>query len=155
MERGELVFVDTNVLLSATDSARPDHDAARAVFEKSIPAGVHLAISGQVIREYLVVATRPISANGLGMEPDDAVRNADIFRQRTLLLQETEVVADRLRVLVAHHSLKGTRIHDANLCAVMAVHAVSRLITGNGSDFAPFADVDTVSPEAFEAELPV
>jgi predicted nucleic acid-binding protein len=62
MERGEIAFVDTNVLLSATDSAPPDHHIARAVFEKSIPTGVHLAVSGQVVREYLGVATRAVAA---------------------------------------------------------------------------------------------
>ena len=155
MERAEIAFVDTNVLLSATDSARTDHGAARAVFEKAIGAGVHLAISGQIIREYLVVATRPVAANGLGMQPIDAVRNADIFQHRTLLLEETEAVADRLRILVESYSLKGTRIHDANLCAVMQVHGISQLVTQNGSDFEPFAEVHALSPEAFEAELPV
>ncbi|NBF40604.1 MAG: PIN domain-containing protein, partial [Spirochaetes bacterium] len=152
---GEVAFVDTNVLLSATDSARPDHGAARAVFEKSIGAGVHLAVSAQIIREYLVVATRPAAANGLGMRPANAVRNADIFQQRTILLEETEAVADRLRVLVEHNSLKGTRIHDANVCAVMVVHGISRLVTQNVSDFTPFAEVHALSPEAFGAELPV
>lgn len=155
MERGEIAFVDTNVLLSATDSARPDHGAARAVFERAVGAGVHLAISGQVLREYLVVATRPAAANGLGMPPSDAVRNAGIFQHRTILLEETEAVVDRLRVLVEHQSLKGTRIHDANLSAVMRVHGISQIVTQNASDFDPFAEVHALSPEAFVAELPV
>ena len=29
--------------------------------------GWHLAASGQILREYLVVATRPLDANGLGL----------------------------------------------------------------------------------------
>lgn len=35
-----------------------------------------LDTSGQIVREYLAVATRPVTANGLGMPQLDAVANA-------------------------------------------------------------------------------
>lgn len=153
MERGDLVFVDTNILLAATDTARPEHSRARAVFENSVAAGVHLAISGQVLREYLVVATHPIASNGFGMQPQGAARNAQLFKQRTVFLEDTEAVSDRLHELVERYSLKGSRIHDANVSAVMETYRISRLVTQNVSDFKPFSNIDALSLAAFEAQL--
>lgn len=60
------VFVDTNVLLAASDPSRPHHHQALHVFDRWPSEGVMLLASGQVLREYLVVATRPLQANGLG-----------------------------------------------------------------------------------------
>lgn len=59
MTRGETLFIDTNVFLAATVKNRPDHDDALSLLNTVRGAGFHLAISGQVIREYMVVATRP------------------------------------------------------------------------------------------------
>ena len=54
---GEILFVDTNVLLTATDELRPHHQAAQRLIAESGARGVHLAVSGQILREYLVDAT--------------------------------------------------------------------------------------------------
>ena len=59
IKAGETVFIDTNVLLCATDRFRRHHDEARGVFRAARDAGFSLALSGQIVREYLVVATRP------------------------------------------------------------------------------------------------
>ena len=60
---GEVVFVDTSVLLSATDESRSHHEEARRLIAESGTRGVHLAASGQILREYLVVAT--MAAHGI------------------------------------------------------------------------------------------
>ena len=73
MTRGDLVMVDTSILLTATNAHRTGHHCALEVFQKALDAGVHLATCGQILREYLVVATRPVSANGLGLVPEDAL----------------------------------------------------------------------------------
>ena len=64
---GDILFVDTNVLLTATDESRPQHRDAGRLFGESGLHGLHLAASGQILREYLVVATRPPDTNGLGL----------------------------------------------------------------------------------------
>ena len=87
---GDILFVDTNVLLAATDRSRPSHaDACRLVAGAS-RYGCHLALSGQILREYLVVATRPVEVNGLGLSPDQAIRNLAAFRRHAVFLEETE-----------------------------------------------------------------
>jgi len=64
------VLVDTNVLLSATAPLRRLHRAALVVLNDWPNQGIDLTASGQVFREYLVVATRPLEVNGLGFGVD-------------------------------------------------------------------------------------
>ena len=144
IEVGEVVFVDTNVLLCATDRSREHHEEARRLIREAGPSGYHLALSGQIIREYLVVATRPVADNGLGLSTPEALHNVDQFsRPPTVFCDEPESVTARLRKLTAAHDLKGKRIHDANVVATMLVHGIRRLITENTRDFDVFDEIET------------
>lgn len=145
--RGELVFVDTNVLLSATNSASGDHETARRLFPVARDAGCHLAVCGQVLREYAVVATRPVTGNGLGMEHDKALRNMEWFRNQMVFLEETEPVFDELHRLIGRHEYTGTRIHDANIAAVAIAHNARAIITANTNDFSAIDELGVLSPE--------
>ena len=144
IKAGETAFIDTNVLLCATDRSRPHHDEARSLLRVAREAGYSLALSGQIIREYLVVATRPVQANGLGMSAVESLHNVRIFTPRALLCAETETVSARLRSLIATHALSGKRIHDANVVATMVAHEIHWLITENRDDFAVFGEIQTL-----------
>lgn len=139
-------FLDTNVLLCATDKSRSNHQAALSLFEDVSRAGGHLAWSGQVIREYLVVATRPLSVNGLGLEPSAAIHNIKRFSKRLNLLEEGTDVSRRLTGLVERFDLKGKRIHDANIVATMLAVGVTKLVTDDTSDYRVFKEIDTFHP---------
>ena len=141
---GEVMFVDTNVLLAATDESRRANRDARRLFTESTRLGLHLGASGQILREYLVVATRPVEANGLGLNALDATANVSEFLQYVHVYDETEAVAGRLRELASLHSLRGKRIHDANIVATMATHGTRALITENGEDFRAFGEIEVV-----------
>ena len=139
------IFVDTNVLLTATDESRHLHTEAKQFLVSSANQGLRLAISGQVVREYLVVATRPIESNGLGMSVSDAEANLNEFLRYLNLYDETVDVSARLRQLAITYNLRGKRIHDANIVATMEVHEISTLLTQNGADFAAFEDIVILS----------
>jgi len=49
-----------------------------------------------VLREYLVVATRSIESNGLGLSLADALANRDMLEARMRFLDETHAVSVRL-----------------------------------------------------------
>ena len=151
----DLVFVDTNILLTATDESRPNHEAARQLIAESGSRGLHLGTSGQVLREYLVVATRPVDANGLGLDTHDATDSVKAFLRYISLYEETRAVANNLRQLGLTHQLRGNRFHDANIVATMSAHGIRSLVTEDVSDFARFDDVDVVAvAELLAAELP-
>ena len=143
IKAGELLFLDTNILLTATDEARQHYQLARDLISEHHRSGLHLGFSGQIIREYMVVATRPLQANGLGLNPNDTIHNVDEFRKRLLFFPETEEVSNELRVLMIKFRLSGARIHDANVVATMSAHGVSKLITDNTGDFSTFSTVQT------------
>ena len=148
---GEILFLDTNILLTATDESRQHHQFARHVITAHQRSGFHLGISGQIIREYLVVATRSPEANGLGLDLADALNNAEAFSQRLVFFEETEAVSNRLNLLIKNYRLIGTRIHDANVVATMSTHGLSKLITENQADFSVFSEVGILGlPEFYE-----
>lgn len=137
----EPCFVDTNVLLSATDRDRAAHREALEFLTGGLNGSERLYASGQVFREYLVVATRPRDDNGLGQSPREASENLIEFRRCLHLLEETAAVAEHLQRLVAAQGLRGKRIHDANIVATMLTHGLRRVRTYNPKDFEEFRQV--------------
>lgn len=139
MTDDKAVFVDTNVLLAATVPARPYHSAALSVLSDWPDRGVPLVASGQVFREYLVVATRPPEVNGLGLSVEDALGNVVAFRLRMRLLPENQQSLERLQALVTTYHCTGKQIHDANVVASAMASGVRRLVTANAVHFSRFA----------------
>lgn len=132
------VVLDTNILLAATDEARSAHARALATLDEWPAAGTALYTSGQILREYLAVVTRPVVDNGLGLAQRDALTNVRAFRGRLRLVAETEKVADRLLALVDEIDCLGKQLHDANVVATMLVHGIDTLVTLNAADFARY-----------------
>lgn len=133
------VFVDTNIWLAATDGGRRDHARALAVFNEWPAAGTTLYASGQVVREYLCVATRPVQQNGLGLAQADALGNARALYARLQMLDEGRKVTERLLALLSDVDCSGKQVHDANIVSTMLAHGIDTLVTLNASDFARFA----------------
>ena len=131
-------MLDTNVLLAATDEGRAEHDEALTIVNDWPGRGVALYTSGQIMREYLAVATRPAERNGLGLALADALANVHAFRGRTSLLAEDGKVADRLLALLDDVACGGKQIHDANVVATMLAHGIDTIVTINTGDFARF-----------------
>ncbi len=100
--------------------------------------GTALYASGQIVREYLSVATRPVDRNGLGLKQAAALANIRALCARASLLAEDVNVADRLLNVLDDVPCSGKRVHDANLVATMLVHGVESLITLNAAGFSRF-----------------
>ncbi|MGA1530247.1 MAG: type II toxin-antitoxin system VapC family toxin [Kiritimatiellia bacterium] len=134
------VFVDTNVLLAATDTSREKHAEAITFLDEGLKGEIRLFVISQIIREYMVVATRPVEVNGLGLPLLDAVENVRKFKSFIQMLPDDDETAQELLSLISKHDLKGKRIHDANLVASMARHGLRILKTFNRADFEVFAE---------------
>lgn len=131
-------LLDTNVLLAATDQARRTHHSSLAVLNEWPAQGVVLYTSGQILREYLGVATRPIAHNGLGLTLPDALDNVQALRGRLHCLAETDKVHDRLLELLGDVPCTGKQVHDANIVATALVHGIDTIATNNLADFTQF-----------------
>lgn len=130
--------LDTNVLLAATDVARAEHEYAVAAINEWPASGMVPYTSGQILREYLAVATRAIDRNGLGMARPDAVANIRALRTRLRLLAEGVKVGEQLLTLLDGVECSGKQVHDANVVATMLVHGIDALVTINVNDFTRF-----------------
>ena len=141
---GERLFCDTNVLLSAVDRRRSLHSRAFRILNEVPNQGVELCVSGQVLRECLVVSTRPVEANGLGLTLAAAVGNNRAFAERATVLEETRGVANRLPRVAEAARCAGKALHDANIAATMLEHGVTRVVTANPQDLMRFEGIEVV-----------
>jgi predicted nucleic acid-binding protein len=100
-----------------------------------------------VIREYLVVATRPTAVNGLGLPLSDALANVGEFRKTVRLLPEERPILPAFLRLLAAANCVGARIHDAHLVATAVVHQVRTIASLNPGDLLGFtAAIAVVGP---------
>jgi predicted nucleic acid-binding protein len=128
-------LIDTNVFLAAVDESRPERGNAIQTLEGWPALGVALYTTTQVLREFLVVATRPVAANGLGLALPDAIRDVAEFAEATTVLPETLATWRKLLELVQDIGVTGVRVHDANIAACALVNGIGAVVTGNAADF--------------------
>ncbi len=140
-----MLFLDTNALLTATGSSRPNREAARNLLHAAVRNGFHAALSGQIGRERLVVARRPVENNGLGLGASDALKDTGQSRRFSVFCDETQEVSKRLPSLVSARGLTGSRIHDATVAATAPTHRVSVLVTDHARDFDALAGLDVLT----------
>lgn len=139
------VFVDTNVLVFANQKTSPSHSQAIKSLESLEARGDELWISRQVLREYLVVVTRP---GGLAspLATADAIRRIRDFTTMFRIVEDGPEVTEHLCTLMQSANVAGKRIHDVNIVATMLAGGIPTLLTDNGSDFAPFRTMIEVMP---------
>lgn len=142
------VFVDTNVLLAATDTDRDRHREAIQFLDSGFRGEARLFVTSQIFREYLVVATRPREGNGLGMSPGDACENIRRFQSILQVLAEDADTSQQLLTLIRVHDVKSKRIHDANLVSAMICHGLRKLKTFNQADFRAFSEIELVETDS-------
>ncbi|SFJ48988.1 Predicted nucleic acid-binding protein, contains PIN domain [Nocardioides psychrotolerans] len=133
-----LVVVDTNVLLAATDRSRSQHDAAIRFLNEDAR---RLAVSPQIVREYLAVTSRPVAVNGLGLSGEDAVGNIEQFLEGMEMLAEGPGTTRSLMDLIVAGPTVGKQVHDANVVAVALAHRAVAIVTDNTRHFARFAQL--------------
>jgi predicted nucleic acid-binding protein len=108
---------------------------------------VGLVFPAQVVREFLAVATRPVSANGLDMALADALDNVREIRRVIRLLPEEKPLLPTFLSLLAATPCRGKRIHDVHIVATAIVHRVNAIVTLNAEDFSAFrSHVDVLEP---------
>jgi len=75
------LFVDTNVLIYATDPRSPLQPIAAETLRQASDSGVPLVVSPQVLREYLAVAGRPATSGGV-TPLDDVLDNIETLMSK-------------------------------------------------------------------------
>lgn len=135
IERGTKLLLDTNILLEATDEGRRMHREAVQLFQKAAAKGIDLFMGTQNLREYLVVATRPIENNGLGMIVSHALENIAGFRSRASLISESITATECFLKWADTYQFHGKKLHDLQLLATAFRGGMHALVTLNPKDF--------------------
>lgn len=128
-------LADTSVLVRVTDVTDPQHATADAALSGLRRHGDLAHITPQVVTEFRAVATRPKSANGLGMNGAEADAEIARFEAAFPLLADTPAIFPAWKAVVTAAGVLGKQVHDARVAAVCAAYGVTRLLTFNVRDF--------------------
>ena|SRR5437879_2634655 len=139
-------LVDTNILVRLSDSGHPVQPVCELALQRSLQRRDRVFLCAQAAIEYWAVATRPKSANGLGLGPNDAELGLRRAEGWLIWLPEPPDIAARWRALVNKHNVLGKQAHDTRLVALMVAHGLTHLLTLNPADFARFPGITCVEP---------
>jgi predicted nucleic acid-binding protein len=138
--------LDTNILLRMSDGKAATHLLAGEAVSKLLARGDEVYITPQNLIEFWAVATRPLDANGLGWTTQRTMIEVEQLRNRFPLLQDSPEILTHWLTLVATHDIKGKKVHDARLVAVMQTHGVTHLLTFNTDDFRGYPNITLIHP---------
>ena len=139
-------LLDTNVAWRRVQKTNPHHADVKSAIDALVLAGEQIYITAQNLIEFRSVATRPESANGLGLTAAVASVKAQEMETLFALLPEMPTIYPQWRSLVNQYAVIGKQVHDARLVAVMLVHGVTHLLTLNPTDFRRFSEISVVEP---------
>ena len=109
--------------------------------------GEQIVLIPQILVEFWVVATRPVSVNGLGMTTDQAQQELINLQSIFTVLPENERIFDEWKTLVAKYKVSGKPAHDARIAAAMIAHKIENILTLNPNDFKRFFEINAVRPQ--------
>jgi predicted nucleic acid-binding protein len=116
--------------------------SVRAIVQK----GEELCVTPQNIAEFWNVCTRPANLNGLGNSITATDRLASRIETFFTVLPDSMQAFRIWRHLVLAHEVKGAKVHDARLAAIMRAHGIKRILTFNTVDFKRFPNVVALHP---------
>ena len=145
------VLLDTNIL---TRMAQPGHFQYQIAIDATDTIGQRgdtPCLIPQVLYEFWVVATRPVSQNGLGF--DVATTTTELSRIKSLfaLFPDTATIFPEWEHLVTTLQVVGKEAHDARIVAAMKIHGLIHILTLNTADFARYPGVVPLDPATIGA----
>lgn len=138
-------LADTNIYLRLVNKDDPQCVLVSTAVTALLQTGNTLLIASQSIYELWSVATRPVSANGLGWSTQQTRSVVDWLTTEFELLPDSPDAYAHWLELVTTHGVNGKPTHDTRLVALMQTRQLTRLLTLNGADFKRF-DINVVHP---------
>jgi len=99
-----------------------------------------LCITFQIAREFLVILTRG-NVFESNFTVDEALIELESILLSMSLLDENNRSFQCLLELISRYEVKGKKIHDTNIVALMITHGIKRLMTYNINDFIRFNEI--------------
>jgi predicted nucleic acid-binding protein len=147
MATGEVVALDTNVLVYADDPASPFHPVARRILEEGLLGQRRLCVSPQILAEYFSVITSPKHGPNPLSPEEGAARAGRLARSRRIgRVHPKRGTIARCLASCAARGLRGPRIFDALYAMTLLDNGVRTLLTANVRDFTGIPDLKVVNP---------
>jgi predicted nucleic acid-binding protein len=140
------VLIDTSTLLRTLQASHPQRETARVAIKALIARGRELHIVPQNLVELWVVATRPLSQNGLGLSTPEAAAELARLKSMFPLLADTPAIYPVWESLVIQYRVSGKPAHDARLVAAMRVHGLTTILTFDRTGFSRYAGIEVLHP---------
>jgi predicted nucleic acid-binding protein len=139
-------LLDTNIILRFTDADSAESTMVNDVIVHILERGGQCCITAQIVIEFWVVATRPVTVNGLGWDVEKTERAVQLLINQFEWLEEIPDIFTQWLSLVKIHKISGKRTHDLRIQAVMLAHNISHILTFNPKDFVAVAGMTIVHP---------
>ncbi len=146
-------LLDTNVLLRYCDVDSSEHSLCVDAVRNAVACGNEISVCAQVLIEHWAVATRPLSSNGLGLEPSQADMQIAFALNAFYCVAEPPDMADRWREVARAHAVRGKQAHDARIAALMLARGITHILTLNSSDFTRYDGITPVTPQQLLDQL--
>ena len=140
-------LLDTNVVLWFSNPSDSQHDLATEAVATLLSQGNECYLTGQVLIELWVVATRPVNVNGLGWSVEQTHDVIEQLLHRFPMVDETSQIFPSWFALVTDNQIKGKRTHDVRIVAVMLTSDINHILTLNPDDFSGVSGISIVHPQ--------
>jgi predicted nucleic acid-binding protein len=144
-------LLDTNIILRFTDTNSVEYDLIKNAISQILVEGGQCFITSQVITEFWVVATRPMTVNGLGWTVEKTEQAVQMLINQFDLLEETPAIFPQWLSLVTSHKISGKRAHDLRIQAVMLTHNIPHILTLNPQDFVAIEGLIIIHPNSLNS----
>lgn len=129
-------LLDTGILLRLANPQDVQHETVSRAVRLLINRQDELVMATQNVAEFCNVLTRPVTVNGLGLSPSDAIN----FIQQDIepicqIVVDHSTVYDELKRLITTYNVSGKQVHDARLVALMLAWQIENILTLNDRDF--------------------
>lgn len=139
------MLVDANLLIYATDSDSPHHEAAAAWFTEVLNGSRRVALPWQSLAAFIRIATHPrISAQPLTIGQAWAVVESWLAVSVCWQPEPGPGFGRILGRLLTAHGVAGNLVPDAMLAALAIEHGLT--VCSADTDFARFAEVAWTNP---------
>lgn len=133
-------------MLRMSDATCADHLLAGQSVAKLLLRNDEVYLTAQNLIEFWSVATRLLNVNGLGWTIQQTATEIEAIQNKFPLLPDSPDIFSHWLSLVKIHDIKGRKVHDARLVAVMLAHSIANLLTFNAGDFKSFTHITAHHP---------
>lgn len=140
-------LLDTNIILRFCDGNSQVQQITEQAIIQLWQNNDIVYITAQNLIEFWSVASRPTDVNGLGWGVNKIESEISQLQNLFPFLLDTADVFTQWLQLVTNLDIKGKKVHDARLAAIMSVYKIPRLLTYNDKDFKSFSHISAIHPQ--------